>query len=126
HRPRVDRDGYLALTSDPASVIPNDYLLPDTRDGPVRVRFPYSLALARLVVMPRLWARLTGRPPWAGSFQADHPSGALPLSIAIVEAFNRVAAERGEHMLVVMLPGNNSFRGHAKFGEFEYQPLSTA
>jgi hypothetical protein len=126
HRPRIDEAGFLKLLRDPASVVPHDYLLPNSYDGPVTLRFPYTLALARVLLMPRLWVRVTGRPSWADFFHADHPSGALALTAAIAEAFVRDAEKRGKRVLVVMLPGASSFRARAKFGEPEYQPLLAA
>src|SRR5262249_33939659 len=122
-RPRLDPEGFVALNRVPADVIPDEYLLPDTRDGPVTMRFPYTLALVRVALKPRLWARFTGRPSWSAFYQADHPSGALALSAAIAEAFAREAERRGAKALVIMLPGASSFRGHAKYGSFEYAPL---
>src|SRR5262249_31542940 len=125
-RPRIDEAGYLRLIREPASVVPNDWLLPDTRDGPVSLRFPYTLVLARVLLMPRAGVRLPARPTWADFFRGDHPSGALALTVAIAEAFARTAEQRGERALVVMLPGASSFRARARFGEPEYLPLLTA
>ena len=126
HRPQIDEEGFVSLLRDPAKVVPHDYLLPDTRDGPVTLRFPYTLTLARVALMPRVRVRITGRPSWGDFYKADHPSGALPLATAIVEAFVREAERRGKRALVVMLPGASSFRARAKFGEPEYAPLLTA
>src|SRR5262245_25425662 len=84
------------------------------------------LALARVAVMPRLRVRLTGRPSWTDFYKSDHPSGALALTTAIVEAFANEAKHRGKRALVVMLPGASSFRARAKFGEAEYAPLLVA
>jgi hypothetical protein len=126
HRPLIDEDGFLNLLRDPASVLPHEYLLPDTRDGPVRLGFPYALALVRVAVMPRLRVRITGRPSWADFYRADHASGALALTTAMVEAFANEAEHRGKRSLVVMLPGASSFRARAKFGEPEYAPLVAA
>lgn len=123
HRPPIDEAGFLRLLRDPARVVPHDYLLPDSRDGPVTVRFPYTLTLARILLMPRVWVRVTGRPSWADFYRADHPSGGLALTAAIAEAFVREAKQRGKRALVVMLPGASSFRARAKFGQVEYQPL---
>jgi len=123
HRPRIDEAGYLRLLRDPASVVPRDYMLPDTRDGPVTLRFPYLLTVARVALMPRLRVRITGAPSWADFYRTDHPSGALALTVAIAEAFVREAAHRGKRGLVVMLPGASSFRAWAKYGEPDYQPL---
>jgi hypothetical protein len=126
HRPRIDEAGYLRLLRDPASVVPHDYMLPDTRDGPVTLRFPYLLTVIRMALMPRLWTRITGSPSWGDFYRADHPSGALALTTAIAEAFVRDAERRGKRALVVMLPGSSSFRVRAKDGAPEYQPLLAA
>jgi hypothetical protein len=122
-RPQVDLAGYLRLVRDPARALPHEYLLPGSHDGPVTLRFPYTLTLARVLSMPRVMTRLTGRPSWADFYEPDHPSGALALTAAIAEAFAHEAERRGKHALVVMLPGASSFRGRAKFGKPEYQPL---
>ena len=124
-RPRLDETGFVRLLHDPASVVPHDYLLPDTRDGPVSLRFPYSLTLARLALMPRLRVRLTGAPSWSEFFHSDHPSGALQLTAAITEAFAREAERRGKRALIVMLPDASSFRVRAHKGAPEYTPLLT-
>ncbi len=126
HRPRIDEAGYLRLLRDPQSIVPHDYMLPDTRDGPVTLRFPYLLTALRIALMPRLWTRITGSPSWGDFYRADHPSGALALTVAIAEAFVRDAEHRGKRALVVMLPGASSFRARAKDGKPEYQPLLTA
>ena len=122
-RPQLDLDAFVALHRAPATVLPREYLLPDTRDGPVTVRFPYALTLARVALMPRVRVRLTGRPSWGDFFTPDHPSGALQLTAAIAEAFVREAERRGRRALVIMLPGASSLRAHATFGAFEYAPL---
>jgi hypothetical protein len=126
HRPRIDEVGFLNLLQNPASELPHEYLLPDTRDGPVTLRFPYALALARLAVKPALRVRFTGRPFWGDFYRAGHPSGALALTTAIVEAFANEAEHRGKRALIVMLPAATSLRAWPKFGEPEYAPLLAA
>src|SRR5262249_40550435 len=126
HRPQIDAEGLVMLHSKPAKVVPHEYLLPDMRDGPVTLRFPYALTLARVALMPRIWARLSGRPSWGDFYLPDHSSGALALTAAISEAFAREAERRGKRALVVMLPGASSFRGRTAFGKFEYASLVAA
>jgi hypothetical protein len=126
HRPRIDEKGFLDFLRDPANLLPHEYLLPDTPDGPVTLRFPYTLTLARFALMPRLRVRITGRPSRADFYTADHPSGALALTAAIVEAFARESEHRGKRALIVMLPGASSFRARAEFGQPEYAPLIAA
>jgi hypothetical protein len=125
-RPRLDAEGFTDLNRAPAGFLPHEYLLPDTRDGPVTLRFPYVFALLRIALMPRVWTYFTGRPSWSGFFAVDHPSGALPLTVAIADALAREAGRRGKRTLVVMLPGGNSFRLRPADGTFEYAPLVAA
>src|SRR5262249_36156425 len=82
-RPRINEKEFLDFLRDPASLLPHEYLLPDTRDGPVTLRFPYTLSLARIALMPRWRVRITGRPSWSDFYRADHGSGALALTVAI-------------------------------------------
>jgi hypothetical protein len=125
-RPNIDLAGFEALHRNPARIVPDDYLLPDTRDGPMSAQFPYILNVLRLAMVPRLRTRFTGRPSWGDFYERDHPSGATPVTAAIAEAFAREARERGKHPFVVMLPGASSFRARERFGAFEYAPLIEA
>jgi hypothetical protein len=125
-RPKLDAAGFIALHREPKRILPHGYALPDTRDGPVSIRFPYTIAALRIAMAPRVLTRLTDRPSWADFFDRDHPSGALLLTTAILEAFAREVRERGKHPLVVMLPGASDFRAQVKFGAFQYRPLVEA
>jgi hypothetical protein len=125
-RPHVDAEAFARLNLAPAEFLSHEYLLPDTRDGPVTLRFPYTLALMRLLTAPRVWSRLTGHPLWGRLFEPGHPSGALPLTVALVEAFAHEAARRGKRVLVIMLPGAQSFRFRTPQGPMEYAPLTEA
>jgi hypothetical protein len=126
HRPRINEKGFVEFLRDPANFVPHEYLLPDSPDGPVTLRFPYTLTVARVALMPRLRVRFTDRPSWADFYRTDHPSGALVLTAALVEAFVREAEHRGKQALIVVLPGASSFRARAKFGQPEYAPLLAA
>ena len=125
-RPRLDANGFIAMHRDPAYVLPHSYFLPDTRDGPITFRFPYTATLARVALMPRLHDILLRRAEWSSLYHAEHPSGALQLMIAISEAFVELANARGKRPLIVMLPVAGSFREQANHHEFEYAPLVAA
>jgi len=58
-RPRLDVNGFVGLLQKPALAIPHSYFLPDTSDGPVTLRFPYTAALVRVALMRRLRNILT-------------------------------------------------------------------
>jgi len=125
-RPRLDLDGFVAMNRNPAETLPHSYFLPDTRDGPVTLGFPYTVTLARAALMPRLHNLLVRRAEWSGLYSADHPSGALQLMVAICQAFAESATARGERPLIIMLPLAHSFREQANYGRFEYAPLVAA
>jgi hypothetical protein len=125
-RPRLDANGFVAMHRNPAETLPHSYFLPDTRDGPVTIGFPYAVTLARVALMPRLHDILLRRAEWSSLYAADHPSGALRLMAAISEAFVELANARGKRALLVMLPLAASFREQANYGKFEYAPLVAA
>jgi len=125
-RPRLDADGFVAMHRQPAKALPQSYFLPDTRDGPITLRFPYIITFARVALMPRVRNLLAGRAQWSSLYDANHPSGALSLMVAIIESFVELANSRGKRSLVVMLPLAASFTERANHGEFEYAPLVTA
>ena len=121
--PELNLNSFLAMLRRPAEILPHSYFLPDTPDGPVSARFPYTLTLARAALVPRLHSILEGRPEWSNFYTLEHPSRALPLMTAIIKAFVELGATRGKRSLVVMLPLAASFRVQAKSGSFEYAPL---
>jgi len=125
-RPRFDANGFVAMHRNPAETLPHSYFLPDTRDGPVSLSFPYTLTLARVALVPRLQSILLRRAEWSSFYAPSHPSGALRLMAAICQAFAELAKARGKRPLIVMLPLAHSFREQANYREFEYAPLVAA
>lgn len=125
-RPRLDVNGFVAMHRNPTPVLPHSYFLPDTSDGPVTYRFPYTTTLARVALMPRLHDVLLRRAEWSSLYHAEHPSGGLQLMIAISEVFVEFARAQGKRPLIVMLPVAGSFREQANHNEFEYAPLVAA
>ncbi len=125
-RPQLDANGIVAMLRHPAQTLPRSYFLPDTPDGPVSARFPYTVTLARIALMPRLRNIFLRRAEWSDFYAADHRSGALQLMTAIIKAFVDLANARGKRSLIVMLPGSGSFREYANHGYFEYAPLVAA
>jgi hypothetical protein len=124
--PYLDADGFVALNRNPGETLSHSYFLPDTPDGPIILRFPYSVTLARVALMTRLHNILSRRTEWSNFYATDHPSGALRLMSAICEAFTETAKAQGQKPLIVMLPLAHSLREKLNYGEFEYTPLVTA
>ena len=122
-RPRLNQARFKKLHFEPMSIVPNEYFLPDSHDGPVTVRFPAIATLIRVALMPRVLSRLTGRPSWAEFYSPDHPSGAFSLTAEIAEAFVREAEARGKHGFVVMMLGASSFKMLRLHGTLDYAPF---
>lgn len=88
----------------PERYLHHEWFLPDTPDGPVTLRVPYSISLVRGLMLPRVWNKLAGKPSWIEFYDARHGSGALPLLVGICREFVRVAEERGKRPLIVVIP----------------------
>ena len=125
-RPHLEFEAYIELHKDPARVLPRDYLLPDTTDGPITAGFPYSVVVARLALSSRLWSRLRGLTPWEQFYRADHPSGAIAITAGIATEFVREAERRGKKAFVLMLPSAGSFRVAMQIGKPEYAAFLAA
>jgi hypothetical protein len=126
-RPTLDAKRYVEMHQTPRAYLPHEYFLPDTRDGPVTVRFPYTLTLTRFAMAPQLWSRLArGQTPWADFYHPEHASGAVPLTIAIAQAFIQEAERRDARAFIVMMPGAGDFRSHQRLGASEYFPFVAA
>ena len=122
-RPQLDLDRFVLLNRVPKDVIPHEYLLPDTENGPVARRFSYTWTLVSLLTSRRMRNRLEGNASFSDFLSEAHPSGAFPLTVAIVDAFNALAQQRGKRLLVLMLPGGSSLRQKENSGSFEYAAL---
>jgi hypothetical protein len=69
---------------------------------------------------------LHGQPSWLEFYRKDHPSGALPTTVAIVSEFRRVATQRGKSMLVVIFPNRQAFDILQRTGRSPLEPLVEA
>jgi hypothetical protein len=125
-RPHLDSEAVITLHRRPGEVLPHEYLLPDSRDGPITPGLFHTWTLARLALRPGLQQVLMGQPLWAEYYRQTHPSGALPLTVALGEAFAHEAQRRNKRAVVVILPSASTFRARARFGAFEYAPLVAA
>lgn len=113
----LGRDGALEFVPMPKAP-PADPLHSDRRDallrhewfapggpaGAVADGFPHVLALARLA---RHWStrvEWSSRELGAAYYTSDHPSGALPLTVAILRAFTDEVRRRGQRPAVLLIP----------------------
>lgn len=66
HIPIIDRDGFdfESIKNTPDTYFKHEYFLPDTKYGPISVRFPYSLTAFKALIHPRTISFLSKEPTW--------------------------------------------------------------
>jgi hypothetical protein len=107
-------------------LLPHEFFRPGGDSGVVALRFPYSRVLLGVPFHYRVRAQLAGRVSYAEFYAPDHPSGALPLTLAILEEFVRVAERRGQRGLVLVIPEQGALRELRESGALPYAPLTAA
>ncbi len=122
--PPMGYEGFLRTLASPAEHLSHETFLPDSSEGPIRVDFPYSGALGRLLVSAPIRNRLLGRPSWTHFLDETHPSQSLQLATAIAVAFDQTARRRGKESFVLLFPTVSSFRYFHESGKSATEPLS--
>jgi hypothetical protein len=114
--PRIDPAALDAFAAEPERFLQEETFLPDTRFGPVRVRPPFSITLARLVASDRVIAMLRGRPNWGDFLVPGHPSGGYEVTLGIMTRFHDDCRARGKRCLVLLFPAPSSLAHRARTG----------
>jgi hypothetical protein len=122
--PRLSEEEYASLRTRARELLPHDYFAPGGPSGVRSLAFPYSLAAAQTFWHYRIRARLAGRPSYAEFFEPDHPSGALPVTEAILLAFAKEARQRGQKPMVVMIPDAKDLEWVRARGALPYAELA--
>jgi lysophospholipase L1-like esterase len=122
--PSPDAAGLARLLSDPAAVLSHEFFLPGTAWGPTPLRFPWSVAVGRATGHFRVRAWLAGHPAYARFYDPDHPSGALPLTAAILERFRDEAQRRGQRATPLLIPTGLDLVDRVRHRRWSYRPLA--
>ncbi len=124
--PTVSAPDFPACARDPGRFLAHEFFTPDGGRGVGAAGFPFMVSLARAArhfsVRPRLW----GEPWYADFFQMEHPSRALPLTVAIVHEFERVCRARGRTPLILLLPTGRDLQHFRQHGRWIHAPLAEA
>jgi hypothetical protein len=114
----------------PATAWPYEFFLPGARHGPTIWTFPYSVSFIKLLASPYFQdlvaKRLSGQPSWIDFYNQDHVSGALPLTVQIIQEFRRIATERKKVLLVVIFPTRSALEIYLRTGRSPFEPLRAA
>lgn len=108
----------------PERYLAHEWFLPGSAWGPVRLRFPYTLALCRSLLHVRVMSRLRGEPSWLPFYEPDHPSRALPVLGRVVDEFVAVARSRGQRPVVLIIPTGSHVPYRARTGQDPVAPFA--
>ena len=124
--PTLESENVVGFPRNAESTLTHEYFLPGTKNGPIRMEFPYVVVVARLAMNEIIHSRLSGRPSYASLFSPEHQSGALTLMVAITERFVDEAESRGKTALVVVFPSKGAMRYFDSDEMWGYEPLLDA
>ncbi|MBI5616663.1 MAG: hypothetical protein HY943_10260 [Gammaproteobacteria bacterium] len=121
--PLAELDHFLDA---PRDFLADDKLLPGSRFGPVPIRFPYFLTLARAATQTRVVSRLRGRPSWSDYLNPGHPSTSFDILTGIFAQFGAECRARNKHCAVLLLPTPQSYRYYQEHGRSALQSVMAA
>ena len=121
--PAPSRDQAEILAENPESVLTHEYFLPGGHSGIRRLSFPYSVSILRAFGNEHLLAKIEGMLVWAKFYEPDHPSGALAITLALIERSIKAAEQRGKRLLLTLIPNARDIEYYRETRRWSYQPL---
>ncbi len=124
--PVLDGPALQSLLAQPGRHLTNEFFLPEAGRGVGEAGFPFAFSLVASVRHFSLGPRLR-REPWHADFlRADHPSQALPVTLAIAREFEALCRARGRTPLVLILPTCRDLQHFRRTGLWVHAPLADA
>lgn len=121
-----DAAEFPAFARGPGRHLAHEFFTPEGGRGVGAAAFPFTLSLARGTRHFSAGPRWRGEPWHADFFQPDHPSRALPLTVAIAREFERTCHARGQTPLVLLLPTGRDLQHFRRHGRWLHAPLAEA
>jgi hypothetical protein len=121
--PDFSASEYARVVHDPASHLDHEYFLPGGAGGIVRLSAPFTWTALKCAASPRIQVTLRGTPWYTPFYVADHPSGALAITVAIFEKFHEEARLRGKIPVLAVIPTGRDLRYFQRKGEWPYDTL---
>jgi hypothetical protein len=120
--PRLTEEEYVEMAQNPEKFFNHDYFVPGGLAGYQKAGFPnlwrvlqnYKILLRRVV---------SNFQPYQELYQPGHPSQALEVTAAIIEAFCHSARARGQRPLVLIIPTAAEIFINLRHQGWIYQPL---
>ncbi len=125
--PNISIEEYASISYTAVDLLPHEYFAPGTEGGPGIMRFPYSLAVLQALRHYRISSALAGiRPTYIPFYQAQHPSGALQITEAIILEAVNVAHQRGQKLFLLLIPDLHDLIALQAGRDPSYLPLKVA
>ena len=124
--PTLNTADFPACVRDPGRFLPHEFFTPEGGRGVGPAGFPFTVSLARGARHFSVGPRLRGEPWYADFFQPEHPSRALPITVALVHEFERVCRARGRTPLILLLPTGRDLQHFRQHGHWIHAPLAEA
>jgi len=120
--PQLSEENYNNFIKNPELFVTNDYFAPGGLSGAQKLGFPYSWSIVKAYKF--FYNRyFKGYKSYLQFYEPDHPSGAFPLTIAIIKQFFQEAQNRGKHPILLIFPTHEDFEFYYQNHKFVYQPL---
>ncbi|MGQ9689118.1 MAG: hypothetical protein ACUVXF_10075 [Desulfobaccales bacterium] len=115
-------ENYLAFINHPERFLHHDYFIPGGPSGAQRLKFPYTWSILRAYrFFYNRW--ILGYKSYLQFYRPEHPSGAFPLTVAILKEWCAAARARGQHPIVLIFPTNEDIRLYQQQQQWVYEPL---
>ena len=125
--PELSAGEYAEAADRAGELLPYEFFRPGTWGAAGIMQLPYTKAVANAALHYRVVAALRGiRPTYAPFYDPGHPSGALPVTVALVNEAAAVAAERGQRFVVLLIPDLHDLNAVRAGQPPSYAPLTAA
>lgn len=121
--PELKADDYSRFIHDPGHWLKYDYFIPNASDGMIEFKFPYTLALFKTILGPRLnlwWKR---EMPYMAFFNKNHKSHAYDITLEIMKRFAATAIVRGKIPIILFIPDCKDLQFYEINGRWPYESL---
>lgn len=121
--PTFDVVRYKDAVLHPGKYFKNEYFIPDGPSGVTVASFPYTISVIRSLQHFYVKAKFRNEPWYLEFYKRDHPSRALEITSAILEAFHKDAVERGKVPVVTIIPTGFDLLFFREHGVWPYDSL---
>jgi hypothetical protein len=121
--PTFAQEEYADVVENPGDYLAHEAFAPGGSSGVRELSFPYTLSLLASLSHFQIRARLAGAPFYSEFYDPEHPSQAVPVTVAIFREFEAEARRRGQVPVSTVIPSGMSLVSYRDTGSWSYQPL---